>query len=330
LIQAQEMERLLYVALTRAKHTLVLAGAPGLYATSKAAQPSKSQIKWLRCEAGGCNEVAFGSLETAAVADSETVSHQEARARGRAQPLKLAKLPTSQRKPTAEMSNFIERVTPSGLAEGFAVGGAREVETDTRAAFRAGTFDNEATRYGHWWHRLVRSLDWNGNPANWDEAFDAAVATAANQEEAQRDWKLFRAHLTSADDFRRRMAGERFVPHTEFPFLLKLGQSAALEGIIDLILFAPDSRRALILDWKTNRIAPNRVSTLGAKYRSQIAAYWSAVATITGFEVDAALFATAAGKLVTYERAELAEEWTRLVKLPRNELAAVVAPAEER
>src|SRR5206468_1681279 len=57
----QEMERLLYVALTRAQHTLVLAFDNELFAKASGEIHSHSQSKWLKAGKTGVNEGAFAS-----------------------------------------------------------------------------------------------------------------------------------------------------------------------------------------------------------------------------------------------------------------------------
>jgi ATP-dependent exoDNAse (exonuclease V) beta subunit len=190
---------------------------------------------------------------------------------------------------------------------------------------RAGAFDNEATRYGHWWHKLLERLDWSQEPAQWNAIFETALGHVPDRTLAQRHWELFQAHTAGEDDFRKRLGAAAFVAHAEFPFLLKLGKSAALEGVIDLVLFAPERRRALIIDWKTNAVDLQRAPSLRGKYHSQLAAYWKAVSEITGFEVEAGLFATAVGRLMLYDRGELAAEWERLEQLPAADLSNAVA-----
>ncbi len=113
------------------------------------------------------------------------------------------------------------------------------------------------------------------------------------------------------------------VVHTEYPFLWRMNDASCLEGVIDLLLVDPAARRCLVIDWKTNRAEPKR-----EKYRAQIAAYWQAVSQITGFEVEAGVFATATGKFLIYPAAELAQEWARLAQLPAEDLRTAVAPDE--
>jgi ATP-dependent exoDNAse (exonuclease V) beta subunit len=328
LIERQEMERLLYVALTRAKHTLVLASAPGLYATSKSPQPSKSQIKWLRCETGGCNRGAFSSLGSEALAESGTAADQKTKATERLRAAKVPDLPPVRPGAAQAALNFVQKISPSGLAEAFSAERASGAEEPARIPFRAGAFDNAATRYGHWWHRLMQQLDWRQTPAQWERVFQSSLSALTDRAQAERDWNLFLEHLASASDLRKHFGADPFFPHSEFPFVLKMGPTAALEGVIDLILLGLASRRALIIDWKTNAIQLNRVASLRAKYRSQLAAYWKAVREITGFEVDAGLYSTATGALMLYDAAELETEWTRLATLPREQMRAEIGAEE--
>src|SRR5207253_11161072 len=74
-IQRQEMERLLYVALTRAGHTLVLAldadffrGKRGVY--------SDTQLKWLQADVNEPNAEIVAAVPDAARACAETASRQ--------------------------------------------------------------------------------------------------------------------------------------------------------------------------------------------------------------------------------------------------------------
>ncbi|MDQ2658850.1 MAG: UvrD-helicase domain-containing protein [Verrucomicrobiota bacterium] len=326
LITAQEMERLLYVALTRAKHTLVLASAPGLYATTRAAQPSKSQIKWLQCENGGCNHGTFSSLGDAAQAETETTAHQKAKATARSQARKVPPLPITQRSGTVAASKFVRKISPSGLAEAFAAETSTNVDGLKPIRSRAGAFDNAATRYGHWWHQFLQRLNWQQTPAQWEPIFQTELRRLVNRRDVEQEWNFLREHAGSTSDFRKQIGADKFIAHPELPFLLKLGETAALEGVIDLLLVAPDSRRALIVDWKTNQIDPEHLVTLRSKYRSQLTAYWQAVREITKFDVQASLYSTATGKLLIYTAEELEAEWSRLAKLPAEQMRTEIAP----
>ena len=97
----------------------------------------------------------------------------------------------------------------------------------------------------------------------------------------------------------------------EMPFFWKMNHKC-LEGIIDLASFNQKTNAVFILDWKTNRIAADKIEVLRELYRSQMAAYWQAVLELTKGRVSAAVYSTATGQLVLYGDDELSEEWRRL------------------
>jgi ATP-dependent helicase/nuclease subunit A len=329
-VQIQEMERLLYVALSRARHTLVLACAPELYPSSKGKVPEKSQMKWLRCESGGCNEETFARLSAEARACEQTHTQQEKMAAEETKHGNVSKLakpsPVLRQAAQKRAGDFIRKINPSGFAENFETQPSGEVEPLAASAIRAGAFDDPATRYGRWWHTLLQRLNWAEDFATWNEIFETTLPEAPDQKRAKAEWKLFRAHVAGTDDFRKQFGSDRFHARAEIPFLLKVKSSFALEGIIDLALIDPKSKRGLIIDWKTNRIARSEIETLHARYRPQIAAYWKAMIEISGLKMQAALYSTSAGSLSLYEDRELEREWARLEKLPPSQVTEEISP----
>src|SRR5207244_13091888 len=76
-IEKQEMERLLYVALTRAKHTLVLAFDRQFFRNARGQFHRSSQISWLRAGDGECNCEVLAALSTNARECTETRDRQK-------------------------------------------------------------------------------------------------------------------------------------------------------------------------------------------------------------------------------------------------------------
>ena len=114
------------------------------------------------------------------------------------------------------------------------------------------------------------------------------------------------------------------------PFFWQIDERRCLEGIVDLALFEPDAGKWFILDWKTNRLARDKIDILHAQYRPQLAAYCKVISEMTGNEVMAAIYSTANGQLVKYEKGELAKEWTRLQTLPPKQLLAELADTQSQ
>ena len=321
ILRRQEMERLLYVAVTRARHTLVLALDRNLFSPVHDRLAAESQLKYLRGDKGEASCVALDALATNAEACSETlratadeieVLEVPAFSLARIEPAALATA-------RARASDFIRKQNPSGYEE---LPEPPAQSVDRQPLLRATALaDNAATLYGSWWHTLFQHFPWTRGPAEWQTAFGALQPSSPDPDRSAREWKLF-THLSRASALTEFLARAAVVPHTEFPFLWRMNQRSCLEGMIDLLLVDPAAGRALLVDWKTNRIKPSDAETLQQRYRPQIAAYWKAVREITKLEVDAGIFATATGEFLPYERADLEAEWKRLESLPAELVAA--------
>jgi ATP-dependent exoDNAse (exonuclease V) beta subunit len=119
------------------------------------------------------------------------------------------------------------------------------------------------------------------------------------------------------------------------PFFCKINgprrnSGKCLEGIVDLALFSQKTNEIFILDWKTNRITADKIESLKELYRAQLAAYWQAISSLTGALVSAAIYSTATGQFVVYERDELTREWERLCDLLQDELIATISSRAPR
>lgn len=326
----QEMERLLYVALTRARHTLVLVFDNELFAKRRDEIHTHSQAKWLKADNGAQNENAFATLATDPAPCTLTAEHHEAKptatsAKSSA-PMPAGKIDKANAIKNASV--FVRKLNPSSLAadEVAAVEETRVIDD----AQRVGRSTSPALQYGLWWHDFVQRLKWTNAADDPAKLFEEHRQSSPDPARSAREWKLLLGHLDGVEDFRKLVGGDS-IAHAEMPFLWRLDgpsrtSGRCLEGVIDLALFNSASNKCLILDWKTDRVPPDSKETLHARYLPQLAAYWRAVSEMTKMEVAAAIYSTAAGALVRYENDELAREWKRLEKLPVDELKANVQP----
>ncbi len=328
---AQEMERLLYVALTRARHTLVLAVDRELFAKKHGDAHSASLTTWFRADQAQANEAQVTQLETEATACSDTRAYQMRAAQAERERQPIADLPKpslDEAKSLAE--EFTRKINPSSFipTEPTLERTRADAWKETEIEFRATTVPNPATRYGLWWHDFVQQIPWvraglavNGD--EWDKIFAASVVSSPDPARSKREWEMLKKHLASSGDFRRRITAT--IVHPEMPFFWRMNESKCLEGIVDLALFNGD--KALILDWKTNRITPDKIDNLRALYRPQIAAYWKAVTEMTpnAFGVAAGIYSTSTGQFIDYDSDELAREWERLRNLTQLGLTAELA-----
>jgi ATP-dependent helicase/nuclease subunit A len=319
ILRRQEMERLLYVALTRARHTLVLALDRNLFSPVHDRLAVDSQLKYLRGDRGEPSCVALDALATNAEACSETL-------RATAKTVDASKAPPFAFGPLdrallgrarARASHFIRKQNPSGYEE--------LPEPPAESVFRRrvvparSTADNAATLYGSWWHTLFQHFPWTSGPQQWQTTFAAVKSSSPDPDRSAREWKLF-ANASPASALAEYLARPATVTHTEFPFLWRMNDRSCVEGVIDLLLVDPAAGRALLIDWKTNLIAPADAADLQQRYRPQIAAYWKAVGEITRLDITAGIFATATGKFMPYDADELEAEWKRLQALPPDQL----------
>jgi ATP-dependent helicase/nuclease subunit A len=328
--ERQEMERLLYVALTRAKHSLVLALDRELFANANGEIHKDSQIKWLRCDTGGCNERTFAAVSIEAAVCSATAAHQK-KSRAMIESAKLtepaALPPVSFENGRKRAENFVHTLNPSEFSAGEERLVATRVDNygETHGAIKPPVLVTPATRYGLWWHDFIQQIPWNADVSSWERIFQANRPLSPDMARSTREWKLLCEYFSSSADLRRRFTDRQFLAHSEMPFYWRMDANTCLQGVVDLALFDLATPKWLILDWKTDRVAPEKIDILHAQYRSQIAAYWKAISEMTGMKVEAAIYSTPAAKLVTYDQDELTHEWARLKTLRPNQFAEAVS-----
>jgi ATP-dependent helicase/nuclease subunit A len=300
----QEMERLLYVALTRARHTLVLAADRELFG----AAPSESLTSWFRSEHGP-NQPAMAALPINGSACDKTYAPQADGADTEEKSRGDGDFPTPVLAAAATCAaDFFRKLNPSRfimVSEEIERSDA-EIRKEAETEFRAQTLPSAATRYGVWWHEFVRKLTWNLQSDRWQAVFDQNVIQSPDPRRSRNEWKLLMKCFSAQPDFH---AGKAFA---EMPFFWRFDERSSLEGVIDLAVFLPDSKRWLLLDWKTNQIKPAELKDLCAYYRPQIATYWKAVGAMTNQPISAGIYSTVTGELVFYGETELTDEWKRL------------------
>ena len=320
-IDRQEMERLLYVALTRAKHTLVLAFDRQFFLNRRRQFHRNSQISLLRAGDGECNCEAVAALSNEAHECTET------RDRQRSAPIEHVIEQFGTRElgwiddARQHAARFFHTVTPSTFAQD------QEIEPEATAdawiamepELRSPRVGNPATRYGNWWHEFAQTIPWHSQRDAWEVAFEANIPESPEPARSKREWKLLTKYVSEHPGF---FAGNIFA---EMPFFWRMDEQKCLEGLIDVAFFQPDENKWFVLDWKTNRIKRDELERLRVEYRPQIAAYWKAVTEMTKRPVNAGIYSTATGELIVYNENQLAQEWDRLRNLPLDDLGSEIA-----
>jgi ATP-dependent exoDNAse (exonuclease V) beta subunit len=325
-IEEQKMERLLYVALTRAKHTLVLAFDRQFFLNKRKQFHANSQIRWLRAGDEECNCEVVAALSSEARECIETRDRQKSAPREQAcenlGSRHLGWIDDARRC----AARFVHTISPSKFVpeEEIEPGESTDVWMEIEPELRPPRIDSPATRYGLWWHGFIQRVPWSVNADTWQTVFDETIGMSPDPARSKREWTMLRERISCVSDFPTRLANGAAIVHTEMPFFWRLDERGCLEGIIDLALLQATEKKWFILDWKTNRIAPDAIDKLRVSYRPQIAAYWRAVAEMTKRPVTAAIYSTPTGQFIVYDPDELAREWERLRKLLQDDLAGEV------
>ena len=310
----QEMARLLYVAATRARHTLVLALDEELFARANGGMQNDAQLKYLLGEKQ-INRSHFENLSLEPTTCSETAKAREqstdSTTEAGDQPL-----PRIDRKglklAQESAAAFVRKFNPSGYDEEIIRAPAGEInEHRSWLSIGQSTADTPATTYGRWWHDLMQRISWR-DKTSWKQTFDEHQPTSPVPKRSVDEWNLFLQCTQNDPDFSGLLARAELVAHPEMQFFWRMSERTCLEGVIDLALIDPTAGKGLILDWKTNRVEANELGDLRNLYRPQLASYWKAVSEMTNLSVEAALYSTATGALVRFEPDELLREWERL------------------
>src|SRR5438105_3100922 len=176
-IQRQEMERLLYVALTRARHTLVFALDSDFFRGARGQVHSDTQLKWLKADAGEANAEVVAAVLDEASACAATVARQRER-----EPEPVPESLSALRIETGwidiarqKAGTIIQTVSPSQFApeeEAAAETPSTDEWIEIEPELRPPRIDNPATRYGVWWHNLVEQISWRSVANDWKPIFE--------------------------------------------------------------------------------------------------------------------------------------------------------------
>ncbi|HZS16380.1 MAG TPA: UvrD-helicase domain-containing protein [Candidatus Udaeobacter sp.] len=318
-IQRQEMERLLYVAFTRARHTLVFAMDAGFF-RGKRGVHGDTQLKWLQADAAQSNAKAFSEVsEEPTNCELTAQLHGQREARPVPDTLSALRLETGwidiarQRAAAIIRTVTASEFTPvEGKDEAVTTDEWIEVEPELRPA----RIDNPAIRYGLWWHDFAEQISWRSDAAEWQLVFEYNLVASPDLTRSKREWQLLYKQLGSSQGLGRYLRAASRI-ETEMPFFWKINgatgsEGKCLGGIVDLVLFDQKTNEILIVDWKTNKIAANKLEVLKEIYRPQMAAYWRAMSSLTNALVRAAIYSTATGEFALYDRDELGREWQSL------------------
>jgi ATP-dependent exoDNAse (exonuclease V) beta subunit len=286
--ERQQLQRLLYVMCTRARHTLVLIDDESLFAgQAKRGGWSGSELMGLL---DGANRAVWKALPETLVAAppaKNVAKVVEATAESLLSMDDLARA-------VARAQLIPRRITPHALAVHPPPESEPERRMDREEDFSTPPADHPGIRYGTWWHEFVQTLPWEKPRETWQRHFTEALRHSPQPGRSEREWELFCASKLAAW-----LAEPGRLIHREFPFLWLEGKDC-FEGVMDLAVYTPAESAWQVIDWKTNRFGPGGSTALLETYRGQIEAYVRAVGKMLSVEVKGSLYLTASGEWLPY------------------------------
>jgi ATP-dependent exoDNAse (exonuclease V) beta subunit len=309
-----EAERLLYVTLTRAKHTLVLVDDCDLF-VQRSGIPKTSQAHVMQLQPGSGNEAVFVRLPGEAMPSAQTLMMRQAQREQRVEATRVAPLRTLDPRELENASTratvFIKR-NPSGLVLPPSRAAKMDATKMPEPTLPSLTADYPGKAYGIWWHGVLEELNWKTNPTSWQQNFESALPRSPDPDRSIIEWPLFVDAAKTRNEWRR----DCTVLRAEMPFLWRLNDSECIEGVIDLAVYDSTAKSWWIVDWKTNRIEPRQASWLKTIYEPQLAAYRAALRAITNAPVQAAIYSTVLGEWMAYDESLLDARWAKLAGSP--------------
>jgi ATP-dependent exoDNAse (exonuclease V) beta subunit len=292
-----ELQRLLYVAATRPRHTLILLDATELAEGKKPAGDSLAEA--LDMAPGGPGRDWWAAIPVAGekITKAERVSLKK-------DVVVIAPAPWAPPEWGGEIfaavaeaaGKFARRVRPSTLAKHGAAAGAERIEPDLSAP---PDYPEEqappgaAVNYGNWWHGVMERTPWAAGKNAWAAAWEKSCANAPDAARGRAELARLLASPLAA---RLAEPGLEFMVETPFLWAEPAG-ARAFDGCVDLAAWDGKNSRWLVVDWKTDFVEGDYAAELRRRYGAQVGVYARALAGLTGAPAEAHLYGTRAGVL---------------------------------
>ena len=289
----REIDRLLYVSMTRARRTLILVDDTAILNAHNHSFAGRLQV------------LPAGKTREAWEALPETLIAEEPEASVLAQ----AEPPPANEKPfdpkcavraIERVDGSIKRVLPSSLAiHRTTKPGRDEPEPRLGSEFPDEIPNIDGAAYGNWWHDMMESAPWSEGEKAWQVHFNKhkSLPDCPDSKRAEKEIKNF---LDS--ELALLIGRPGMVVRTEVPFLWKADAQTAFEGYIDLAACDDEKADWILVDWKTDRPAgKNPEATLRKQYGPQLEAYTKVLRGIFKKPVDTYIYSTTLGIALSLE-----------------------------
>ncbi len=290
----KELDRLLYVAMTRARKTLVLFNDEVFFSSNKS-----SFAERLKIFSDASNNKIWSSLpttnqpETGIEKEVESEPTGETNDEEKEATFNIASLDTARNRAQGKFN----RVTPHTLVKPVSeiLTDRDEPELILGHEFSEESIVTSAIEYGNWWHTMMEVNRWDQDIVIWKNHCALSVESTACplSERGKKEIDLF-----FKSDLVERLLASDYKVSTEAP-LLWGRDDIVYEGLIDFVAYDLERKQWIIIDWKTHQNSnPELATNLREQYEPQIDAYATALRDIFGQPVNAYLYATALGQLI--------------------------------
>jgi ATP-dependent helicase/nuclease subunit A len=246
--QWRELTRLLYVTLTRPRHTLVIPWGEGFGGKSRGAGVSFAELwggdGWHQLPEA---QEKFESLSVVAVPPNQENS-------GTSSEVEVAKFLAGQNgEATARsipLTQLPQRLLPHQLA-GETTDRLRSLRHEASSEeSRALPDGGEAIDYGLWWHETMEFMPWGQPTVEIKTYLDEARAAAEALGFGQRADKEL-ALLTGSGLFSE-LSASNWARLAELAVFAPIQEDAWMDGVIDFALHDSGKKEVWVVDWKTN------------------------------------------------------------------------------
>jgi len=279
----QEIQRLAYVSLTRAKKTLILFDDSRLFTGRNF--PSIASAAGLVSES-----VPDAWIDLPAEFPPFPAPEDKPEPR----PDSFPRLPdvSQVRPPPPRAKDFPERILPHALAS-FPADAEPERDRERDEDWEEGRSEH-ARRYGIWWHRLAENLDWHDR-SSWADVYRSRRPECPDPERGDHEWNLF-----LGSEAAKLLSDPHVTVRAETPFFRVESRQKIIEGLADIAAWNSASEQLIVIDWKTNRISEQKISRLIEGYDPQLKAYADALAAILGATLPPRrfIYSTPLGRLI--------------------------------
>jgi ATP-dependent exoDNAse (exonuclease V) beta subunit len=278
----REQTRLLYVTLTRARHSLALPWGEGFSPVEKD------------------SFLELWGVDLARLPEIRTVAIPPAQAAGPKAPALRPAVVDAGR-----FHRLPSRILPHRLAgHTDEERGARHEAAEENPKPGAG---GPAIEYGLWWHETLEFLPWGAEDAALSRYSARCLAKAASlgfRTRADEEWRRWQG-----SDARRLLNDPRWVRSAEIGLLAPIPGGAWIDGVVDLVLHDAAAGEVWVVDWKTNQRLEDETDgkllrRIGDAYAPQLGAYGdSLAAAFPDTRLRLWIYSTVAGQLQEVGRA---------------------------